>query len=100
MNIELQAEQYVYKNIKNGKYLKASHIYNYLYDDNEVSNVEKAFKINKFTYYPYLPKLDNNIKMVSYDQELRKQKLKELNKNWFQKLPDIILDKYLKIIRK
>lgn len=96
------AEQYVYKNIKTGKYFRneISNNPNFMYKYTEVSNVEKAFKINEFTYYPYLPKLDRVTKMVPYEQELRKQKLKELNKNWFQKLPDKILDKYLKIIKK
>ena len=98
MSIEM-AEQYVYKNIKTGKYLYFYNISDFL-TIREVSNVEKAFKFNIFTYYPYLPKLDSNMKMLSYEQELRKQKLKELNKNWFQRLPNKILDKYLKIINK
>jgi hypothetical protein len=88
MSIEM-AKLYVYKNIKTGKYLSlynVSNIFSRLYDEKEVSNVEKAFKLNDFTYYPYLPNLDSNMKMLPYEQELRKQKLKELNKNWFQKL--------------
>jgi hypothetical protein len=52
---------------------------------------------NNFTFL--LPKLDHimdcmdchsDIKMVIYEQELRLQKLKKLNKNWIVKLTEKI----------
>ena len=87
----IEIEYFVYRNLKTRKYLCLNELFKY----KEVSDIKDATKFNNLCYYPYLPKVDRYIKMLPYEQELRVQKLKKLNRNWLQKLSDKILNNAL-----
>jgi len=84
-----QPEKHVYRNKKTGKYCAlVSYPPDKTYKD--VSNVEEATKIDELTIYFNFPYGSKLYTVVPYEQELRKQKLKKLNKNWFIRIVENI----------